>query len=639
MASGKAGETILPSNSLVPVQHIPRRETEGCDFEELTNAREGSCETVLGTIDLDLPDDKEWRLLMDKDSRKLFWMNSKTGTASWETPEGIELPIETVPQACLISSDVERPSNDSVQLMEALHNLNIDENNPSNYGTILRVGSDVFKHVASKRQRRFVCFSTNFDRIMWSQSRSFYFEGRVKGFLMMKDVHGVAGAYSIKRMVEDPHKTDQKECMISIQASHRTLDLEFDSPEWAHVWFEAITSVIDTTDAGLPIESILQRGFGNGIEINHGKVEKNESPTVGAQSRSVSNRTLLADQEAPGRIWKRVSGAAREQPETKPLSLFGRLGKSTRDILKSGTEKAPLRSMKSFNSFGEGSKIHKVPLRSMQSLNSFQDSGKPSQEHPKEDQLSALISSGGRSPAMSMDLDEQRSVSCDSTSPESRSRTSSLTQQGSNSFRFSSVGGRELAEEYENKLDNARVSMSILASSLALLINEMGLQNVDFSLPQTEELWMSNDWAFEVSLLIKRALHNRESSKQYKKINGEAKPALSTVDIKALNALRDSMVEFVKAGGNFTRPTSPLAAELPTATRKTESTGEADSVGLTGLLADIELSDVAYKNQVEDARNRRKTITSLLAQAPRRSTVYLNKKSEGDMDEGENEDS
>jgi len=225
-----------------------------------------------------------------------------------------------------------------------------------------------------------------------------------------------------------------------------------------------------------------------------------------------------------------------------------------------------------------------------------------------------------------MDQHELQRMSVDSNFSGGRGRTRSV--------------GRELAEEYENKLDNARVSMSILVTSLALMANEMGLQNVEFSLPQTEELWMSNDWAFEVSLLIKRALHNRESSKQYKKINGEAKPALSTLDIKALNALRDSMADFVKAGGNFTRPTSPRAVESPTAPdpRKTESTGEADSVGLTGLLADMELSDVAYKNQVEDARNRRKTITSLLAQAPRGSMVYLDKKSESDMDEGENED-
>ena len=80
---------------------------------------------------------------------------------------------------------------------------------------------------------------------MWSQSRSTYFQGKIKGFILTSDMLEILGSDSVgARLVTNPMKTNQKECVVTIKAAHRDLDIEFDTPELADAWRNALKYVL-----------------------------------------------------------------------------------------------------------------------------------------------------------------------------------------------------------------------------------------------------------------------------------------------------------------------------------------------------------------------------------------------------------
>ena len=117
---------------------------------------------------------------------------------------------------------------------------------------MIRVGADINKHVGQKSQRRFICFSSNLDRIMWSQSRSAYFQGKIKGFILTSDILEVLnGASASIGFQVNPMKTNQNECAVCIKATHRDLNLEFDTTELATAWSNALKYVLSLKESQL----------------------------------------------------------------------------------------------------------------------------------------------------------------------------------------------------------------------------------------------------------------------------------------------------------------------------------------------------------------------------------------------------
>jgi hypothetical protein len=187
----------------------------------------------------------DWTMCVCSITRRAFWRSRKTGNVTWSAPSGLDLQAESAPPHLLDKIFIAKKSKSRFSHIESVHSTPLDLNNPENFSAMIRVGADVYKHVDKKSQRRFICFSSNLDRIMWSQSRSTYFQGKIKGFILTSDMLEILGSDSVgARLVTNPMKTNQKECVVTIKAAHRDLDIEFDTTELADAWRNALQYVL-----------------------------------------------------------------------------------------------------------------------------------------------------------------------------------------------------------------------------------------------------------------------------------------------------------------------------------------------------------------------------------------------------------
>ena len=126
----------------------------------------------------------DWTMSICSITGRAFWRSRKTGNTSWRAPCGLGLIAEAAPTHLLDKIFLQKKAKSRFSHIQSVHSTPLDLNNPENFYAMIRVGVDIYKHVDKKSQRRFICFSSNLDRIMWSQSRSTYFHGKIKGFIL-----------------------------------------------------------------------------------------------------------------------------------------------------------------------------------------------------------------------------------------------------------------------------------------------------------------------------------------------------------------------------------------------------------------------------------------------------------------------
>ena len=109
----------------------------------------------------------------------------------------------------------------------------------------LIAGLEMNKHRSrGAAKRRFISFSNNLDRIMWSKSRRAYLQGVVLGKILIQDMVEVRVGFDRGLFRTNFNKPEQNQCCFLLQANHRTLNLETDTTRECEEWVTALRYVI-----------------------------------------------------------------------------------------------------------------------------------------------------------------------------------------------------------------------------------------------------------------------------------------------------------------------------------------------------------------------------------------------------------
>lgn len=170
---------------------------------------------------------------------------------------------------------------------------------------LLIAGAEMNKHRSrGASRRRFIIFSSNLDRIMWSKSRRLYLQGNVLGKILIQDMVEVRVGFDRQCFRANFNKPNQDKCCFLLQATHRTLNLETDNSKECEEWVTALRYVISSyrlksqngnggNGDGMEYK---RRGFGSGYNDSSGnKGTSNSNNSKHLRNASRAGEGLRSD--------------------------------------------------------------------------------------------------------------------------------------------------------------------------------------------------------------------------------------------------------------------------------------------------------------------------------------------------------
>ena len=484
----------------------------------------------------------DWTMSICSITGRAFWRSRKTGNASWRAPSGLGLIAEAAPTHLLDKIFLQEKTKSRFSHIQSVHSTPLDLNNPDNFCAMIRVGVDVYKHVDKKSQRRFICFSSNLDRIMWSQSRSTYFHGKIKGFILTKDMLEILDSDSVgNRLLTNPMKTNQKECVVSIKATHRDLDIEFDTTELANAWSNALKYVLNMKESILndnidKSSSILSSTTDELGTINEGGNSFGSSRDGSSNSRSLSSLSkgdsmdLKRDSNRSTR-----SSSSPTLPNDTNKSLHR--GFSMRTIGSFIKTKSGSTSSNSSQTYRNGS-INSIgkKVKEMFSGNSARNGSVGSRDGSGSllkplyniDENDKIDNDDGM---LGKDNDEIKHASVDS-----------------NAAVKEIIDLKKEIEMYKRKIDVANICIDNLSKSVNIIMKSQFSGDVQKDMPNTpsnpSERLVNPEWAKNIQRFINRIANNNHLSRSVSNrsilLSGKDKDVLEQIRKMLLNHLKSS---------------------------------------------------------------------------------------------------
>ena len=379
-----------------------------------------------------------------------------------------------------------------------------------------------------KKSAAIYLFSSNLDRIMWSQSRSAYFQGKIKGFILTSDMLEVLnGASASIGFQDNPMKTNQNECAVCIKATHRDLNLEFDTTELATAWSNALKYVLSLKESPL-----------------------NEDEKVSSTSSVNSDLSTIAESDGHGSASSFSSISSSSQSLKSSL-----IRTSSSPTLNSEVSKRSVRkgfSMKSVGSF--------MKMKSGASFDS--KSGSSGSRNSNRMTIKGIFKSRNTSNSIRLDNSFARTNSDLSSidisnieeadeytglTPDEKSKTSALVEKNEKCSAEIKRLDKELGDAVQ-KLEVANSCIENLTKSLNAIMRSQFSGDVQKDLPTVpeslEERFSTDEWSSNIDRFINKIANNNHLSRSVSNrsilLSGKDKDALEHIRKMLVGQLKSS---------------------------------------------------------------------------------------------------
>lgn len=474
----------------------------------------------------------DWNMCICAITRRAFWKSRKTGNVTWSAPSGLDLKSETAPPRLLDSLYISKNTKSRNSHIQSLHCTPLDVQNPENFFAMIRVGADINKHVGQKSQRRFICFSSNLDRIMWSQSRSAYFQGKIKGFILTSDMLEVINGASASTAFQDnPMKTNQKECAVCIKATHRDLNLEFDTTELATAWSDALRYVL----------SMNESQFDEDERVSSTSSMNHDLSTI-AESDGTESVSSFSDTSSSSLSFR--ASAQNKRTASSPS-------------LNSETPKRNLRKGFSMKSMGSFMKMKSGVPSDRKIGNSGNRSSKKITETVKgifKNRNSSNSMRGNRSFSgtnSNLSTVDISSVEDTSITHDTNTETSALVERNEKNITEIKRLKKDL-QSHKQKLDIANSCIENLTKSLDAIMRSQFSGDVQKDLPNVpdslEKRFSTDEWSSNIEKFVKKIANNNHLSRSI----SNRSILLSGKDKDALENIRKMLVGHLKSSREYT---------------------------------------------------------------------------------------
>ena len=468
-------------------------------------------------------------------TRRAFWKSRKTGNVTWNAPSGLDLKSETAPPHLLDSLYISKKTNSRDSHIQSLHSTPLDVQDPENFFAMIRVGADINKHVGQKSQRRFICFSSNLDRIMWSQSRSAYFQGKIKGFILTSDMLEVLnGASASIGFQVNPMKTNQNECAVCIKATHRDLNLEFDTTELATAWSNALKYVLSLKESQLNEDERVSSTSHvsddlSAIAESDGRISVSSSSDISSSSQSLrSSRRFKRTSSSPTLPAEAPKRNVRKGFSMKSMGSFMKMKGGASFESKNGS------------SGGGNSKRMTVTMKGIFKSRNTADSTRLDNSFARTNSdLSSIDISNIE------EADEYTGLT-----PDEKSKTSALVEKNEKCSAEIKRLDKELGDAVQ-KLEVANSCIENLTKSLNAIMRSQFSGDVQKDLPTVpeslEERFSTDQWSSNIERFTNKIANNNHLSRSV----SNRSILLSGKDKDALEHIRKMLVDQLKSSREY----------------------------------------------------------------------------------------